>query len=95
MAIQAILRPMKRVFVDVVIIGEVDVHSVDIVVTCVPPYFVTNTVTQANPAGVIYKLVVLDDSAMACVIHAVFETVDVTISDDDTNAGVVYSDSIT
>ena len=50
--------------------------------------------TQANSAGVIDELVVLDDSAMACVIHAVFKTVDVTIPDDDTNAGVVNPESI-
>ena len=94
-AIQAMIRPMKRVFVDVVIIGEVDVHSENIVNTCVPSYFVTDTVTQANPACVIDKFVVLDDSVMACLIHAVFETVDVAIPDDDTTAGVVYPDSIT
>jgi len=94
-AIHAIVRPMKRVFVDVVIIGEVDVHSVDIVVTCVPPYFVAVTLTQANPVGVIDKLVVLDDSVIASVMYAVLEAVDVTIPDDDTIAGVIHPDTIT
>ena len=95
-AIQAIVIPMKRVFVDVVIIiGEVDPHSVDIVVTCVPPHFVAVTLTQANPVVVIDKLVVLDDSVIASVMYAVLETVDVTIPDDDTSGGVVYPDSIT